>query len=124
MTAFISNLKGRFEKLIPKNEPSFKVLDLERERSAIEEFKNIDVPKDPYISPYLASDSALKQLPPVKILVSKGRTTPCRDLHFFSKITFTLFPLNYVLQFFAYYLYQQISFFCSILDSTPGSLFR
>lgn len=72
VVAFISNLKGRFENLMPKKSPSgaVRVLDIERERSTIEEFKNIKVPKDPYISPYLASDSALKQLPPVKILVS------------------------------------------------------
>lgn len=72
VVAFISNLKGRFENLMPKKSPSgaVRILDIERERSTIEEFKNIKVPKDPYISPYLASDSALKQLPPVKILVS------------------------------------------------------
>lgn len=47
-----------------------RILDIERERSAIEEFKTIQVPKDPFISPYLASDELLKQLPPIKILVS------------------------------------------------------
>lgn len=74
VVAFISNLKGRFENLIPKISPpscAVRILDIERERSTIEEFKNITVPKDPFISPYLASDAALKQLPPVKILVSK-----------------------------------------------------
>lgn len=71
VAAFISNLKGRFDNLMPKKSPSgaVRILDIERERSTIEEFKNIRVPKDPFISPYLASDSALKQLPPVKILV-------------------------------------------------------
>lgn len=72
VVAFISNLKGRFQNFMPKKSPSgaVRVLDIERERSTINEFRNIVVPKDPYISPYLASDSALKQLPPLKILVS------------------------------------------------------
>lgn len=34
-----------------------------------EEFK-FTVPKDPYLSPYFATDEQLKQLPPVKIIVS------------------------------------------------------
>lgn len=40
-------------------------------RSPSEEFK-FEVPKNPYVSPYYASDEALKQLPPVKIVVSGG----------------------------------------------------
>lgn len=31
------------------------------------------VPRDPYLSPYLASDEVLKQLPPTKIVVSVRR---------------------------------------------------
>lgn len=36
-----------------------------------------DVPKDPFLSPYYASDEMLKQLPPVKILVSRTFSMFC-----------------------------------------------
>jgi hormone-sensitive lipase len=35
-----------------------------------EEFR-FTVPKDPYLSPYFATDDILKQLPPVKIIVRR-----------------------------------------------------
>lgn len=77
VAAFMSTLRGHFESLVPKIAPSgaVRVLDVERERSAIEEFKTITVPKDPFISPYLASDDVLTQLPPVKILVRARKST-------------------------------------------------
>lgn len=37
-------------------------------KSPIDEFQ-FEVPKDPYLSPYYATDDVLKQFPPVKILV-------------------------------------------------------
>lgn len=71
VSTFISNLKGHFERFVPKKVPSraVRVLDVERPRSTIEEFKQISVPKDPFISPFLASDDMLRKLPAVKILV-------------------------------------------------------
>lgn len=44
-------------------------LDTERAKSPSEEFV-FTVPKDPFLSPYLASDDLLARLPPTKILVS------------------------------------------------------
>lgn len=44
-------------------------LDTERAKSPLEEFV-FTVPKDPLLSPYLASDDLLARLPPTKILVS------------------------------------------------------
>lgn len=46
-----------------------KHMDLESNKKISDEFE-FDVPKDPYLSPYLTSDSLLQRLPPVKILVS------------------------------------------------------
>lgn len=99
VTAFIANLKGHFESFVPKKSPSaaVRVLDIERDRSAIEEFKTISVPKDPFISPYLASDEALKQLPPVKILVSVTHVvcgTDCVTSHMFSLLDGSARPLS------------------------------
>lgn len=44
-------------------------LDAMLEHDPSDEFR-FTVPKDPYLSPYWASDETLKQLPPTKILVS------------------------------------------------------
>lgn len=45
-------------------------LDSDRQKSLVEEFK-FSVPRDPYLSPYFASDEILKCLPPIRILVSR-----------------------------------------------------
>lgn len=44
-------------------------LDTENIKSPLEEFI-FTVPRDPYLSPYLASDNLLAQLPPIKMLVN------------------------------------------------------
>ncbi|KAI4483684.1 hypothetical protein M0804_007944 [Polistes exclamans] len=51
-------------------------LDMERAKSPSEEFAFI-VPKDPFLSPYLASDDILARFPPVKILTME--LDPCLD---------------------------------------------
>lgn len=43
-------------------------LDTENSKSLLEEFA-FTIPRDPFLSPYLASDDTLAQLPPVKMLV-------------------------------------------------------
>lgn len=48
--------------------PAQMVLDTDRQKSLIDEFKFI-VPEDPYLSPWWAKDEHLKQLPPTHILV-------------------------------------------------------
>lgn len=50
--------------------------DLEA-RSPSEEFKCTDVPHDPFVSPYYATDEVLRQLPPVKIISLE--LDPCLD---------------------------------------------
>lgn len=70
VSSLLSNLKGRFDNLIPKKSPSgaVKVLEGEKQQSWIDEFR-FTVPTDPYLSPYCASDENLKKMPPIKILV-------------------------------------------------------
>ncbi|CAK9823814.1 Hormone-sensitive lipase [Anthophora retusa] len=51
-------------------------LDIENVKSPLEEFV-FTVPKDPYLSPYLAADNLLAQLPPVKMLTLE--LDPCLD---------------------------------------------
>ncbi|XP_015180600.1 PREDICTED: hormone-sensitive lipase isoform X2 [Polistes dominula] len=51
-------------------------LDMERAKSPSEEFA-FTVPKDPFLSPYLASDDILARFPPVKILTME--LDPCLD---------------------------------------------
>lgn len=52
-----------------ENEKIRQSLDsMEDPRSPAEEFK-FDVPKNPFVSPYYATDEVLKQLPAVKIIV-------------------------------------------------------
>ncbi|KAK3914126.1 Hormone-sensitive lipase [Frankliniella fusca] len=51
-------------------------LDALMQRSPTEEFK-FSVPRDPYLSPYWASDDVLKQLPPVSVL--SAQFDPCLD---------------------------------------------
>lgn len=46
-----------------------KHMDLDTSKNISDEFV-FDVPKDPYLSPYLTSDTLLQRLPPLKILVS------------------------------------------------------
>ncbi|XP_017757856.1 PREDICTED: hormone-sensitive lipase-like isoform X2 [Eufriesea mexicana] len=53
-----------------------KELDTENTKSPLEEFV-FTVPRDPYLSPYLASDNLLAQLPPVKMLTLE--LDPCLD---------------------------------------------
>lgn len=56
-----------------------------------------DVPKDPFLSPYYASDEMLKQLPPVKILVNR-MFLHCFDVTcniYFSRFHFIVIKLNY-----------------------------
>lgn len=53
------------------NEKMRCTLDSVEARSPSEEFK-FDVPRNPYVSPYYATDESLKQLPPVKIIVGIG----------------------------------------------------
>lgn len=53
-----------------ENEKMRCTLDSLEARSPSEEFKVCDVPKNPFVSPYYATDEVLKQLPPVKIIVS------------------------------------------------------
>lgn len=38
-------------------------------RSPSEDIREFDLPKNPFVSPYYATDQVLKQLPPVKIIV-------------------------------------------------------
>lgn len=52
------------------NEKMRCTLDSVEARSPSEEFK-FDVPKNPFVSPYYATDEVLKQLPPVKIIVRR-----------------------------------------------------
>lgn len=54
---------------LSENEKIRRNLDTMEARSPSEEFK-FDVPKNPFVSPYYATDDTLKQLPPVKIIVS------------------------------------------------------
>lgn len=72
MSAFVTNLRGHLENFVPKKTPSgaTKLLDTDKYHNVLEEFKFV-VPKDPYLSPYCASDDILKKLPPVRILVIK-----------------------------------------------------
>lgn len=51
-------------------------LDIENAKSSMEEFI-FTVPRDPYLSPYLAADHLLAQLPPVKMLTLE--LDPCLD---------------------------------------------
>lgn len=51
-------------------------LDIEHAKSPLEEYI-FTVPRDPYLSPYLASDNLLAQLPPVKLMTSE--LDPCLD---------------------------------------------
>ncbi|KOX80857.1 Hormone-sensitive lipase [Melipona quadrifasciata] len=51
-------------------------LDIENVKSPMEEFI-FTVPRDPYLSPYLAADHLLAQLPPVKMLTLE--LDPCLD---------------------------------------------
>lgn len=71
MSAFVTNLKGHLGNFVPKRTPSgaVKMLDTDKHLSILDEFKCV-IPKDPYLSPYCASDELLKKLPPVRILVS------------------------------------------------------
>jgi len=48
---------------------SLKALDSLMQRSPSDEL-HFTVPRDPYLSPYWASDEVLKQFPPTKIVVS------------------------------------------------------
>lgn len=58
------------------------------ERNPIDEFQ-FEIPYDPFMSPYYASDEVLKQLPPVKILVSIEIRLRC-DWFSINKIMFCL----------------------------------
>ncbi|XP_012135479.1 hormone-sensitive lipase isoform X2 [Megachile rotundata] len=51
-------------------------LDIENLKSPLEEFE-FSVPKDPFLSPYLASDSLLAQLPPIAMMTLE--LDPCLD---------------------------------------------
>jgi hypothetical protein len=51
---------------------SREALDSLMQRSPSDDF-DFTVPRDPYLSPYWASDEVLKQLPPTKIVVSVRR---------------------------------------------------
>lgn len=53
----------------PQNAGFKSNLDALIQRSPSDEFI-FKVPKDPYLSPYWASDEVLKQMPPTKILVT------------------------------------------------------
>lgn len=44
-------------------------LDIDNGKSPLDEFV-FTVPRDPFLSPYLASDNLLKQLPPIALLVN------------------------------------------------------
>lgn len=50
-------------------------LDTDNVKNPMEEFA-FTVPRDPYLSPYLASDTLLAQLPPVKMLVNSSTFLP------------------------------------------------
>lgn len=49
--------------------PAELYLDGDRQKSLLEEFI-FTVPRDPYLSPYFADDEMLKQLPPIRLVVS------------------------------------------------------
>lgn len=51
---------------------SLEALDSLMQRSASDDL-HFTIPRDPYLSPYWASDEVLKQLPTTKIVVSMGR---------------------------------------------------
>jgi len=51
-----------------RNSKEIRELDTESTKSPTEEFI-FTVPRDPFLSPYLASDNMLAHLPPIKLLV-------------------------------------------------------
>lgn len=59
-----------------KTKKTIKDLDCIMEKSASEEF-TFEVPKDPHMSPYHASDDNLTQMPPIKIVTTN--LDPCLD---------------------------------------------
>lgn len=71
VSSFVTNLRNRFNKLVGERRPTGaeRYLDIDRQTNLMDEFK-FYVPKDPYLSPYLASDENLKRFPPVRILVT------------------------------------------------------
>ncbi|XP_046431471.1 hormone-sensitive lipase isoform X1 [Neodiprion fabricii] len=87
--AAVSNGERTKEEKHPRNEKSWSLfgwsfgggnkarfLDAEGEKSPSDEFV-FTVPRDPHLSPYLASGSTLAQIPPVKILTLE--LDPCLD---------------------------------------------
>lgn len=77
LTSFMAGLKGRIGGFVTTTTDSNaksvsncagKYLDLERKNSFFKEFL-VDIPKDPYLSPYCAKDDDLKLFPPTRILV-------------------------------------------------------
>ncbi|XP_018336747.1 hormone-sensitive lipase isoform X2 [Agrilus planipennis] len=70
LTGFVSNLKEHVGSWIPgtvQNIPE-DVIHADKEKSIVDELK-FEVPEDPFLSPYLASDEMLITLPPLKLLV-------------------------------------------------------
>lgn len=60
-----------------ENEKIRSTLDSLEARTPSEELKYTDMPKNPFVSPYYATDEVLKQLPPVKIITLE--MDPCLD---------------------------------------------
>lgn len=65
--AAVEGIQGRSE-VMTENAKIRSNLDSMEARSPSEEFK-FEVPKNPFVSPYYATDEALRLLPPVKIIV-------------------------------------------------------
>ncbi|XP_011148929.1 hormone-sensitive lipase isoform X2 [Harpegnathos saltator] len=59
-----------------KNNKETKELDVESSKSPLEEL-TFTIPRDPFLSPYLASDDTLVHLPPIKLL--SLQLDPCLD---------------------------------------------
>lgn len=64
---FVSSIKGHFSKMLGDRGPE-KVLETDNSNRLWDELC-IPVPNNPYMSPYRATDEALKKFPPTKILV-------------------------------------------------------
>ncbi|XP_050315776.1 hormone-sensitive lipase isoform X2 [Anthonomus grandis grandis] len=75
---FVSSIKGHFSKMMGERgiASEAKLLENDRPGKLWEELCN-PVPNDPFMSPYCASDDALKQFPPTKILTVQ--LDPCLD---------------------------------------------
>ncbi|CAH0560948.1 unnamed protein product [Brassicogethes aeneus] len=78
VATLVSNLRGRFSKLLLERKPTGaeRFLDVDRQSSMMDEFRFV-VPKDPYLSPYFADDDDLKQFPPTRVLTV--HLDPCLD---------------------------------------------